>query len=93
MKPFFLVLALTLTVAMSVPPSSGADVPTTGASPSMIEKVQSKPPRKRGSRQCYSDCVKEFGCALDIIGQCYAHCSCACNAKTPVEAKKCPDPT
>jgi hypothetical protein len=93
MKAFSIVLALTLAAAMSVPPASGVNVPTLGASPSMIEKVQNKPPRKRGKVQCYSNCIKDLGCALDIIGQCYAHCRCTCNARTPKQAKNCPDPT
>jgi hypothetical protein len=93
MKSFFMVLALTLAAAMSVPPASGVDVLTPGASPAMVEKVQNKTPRKRGYTQCYNNCIKEFGCAVDIIGQCYPHCECTCSAKTPKQAKKCPPPT
>jgi hypothetical protein len=87
MKPFFIALALTLAVAVSVPPASGVDVPS-----SMIEKVQNKSPRKR-AKDCYNTCVINSGCALDIFGQCYEHCSCTCSAKTRKQAKRCPDPT
>ena len=93
MKSYFMVLALTVAAAMSVSPASGVNQPTLGASPSMVEKVQNKTSRKRGYAQCYSNCIKEFGCALDIIGQCYPHCECTCNAKTPKHARKCPPPS
>ncbi len=92
MKPFFVALALMLAAAVSVPPASGVDVPTLGAPSSMIERVQNKSPRKR-VKDCYNTCVVNSGCALDIIGQCYEHCRCTCNARTRKQAKRCPDPT
>lgn len=93
MKPFFVVLALTLAAAMAVPSASGVGVPPLGPAPSMIEKVEGKAPPKRRKSQCYNKCVEESGCAGDIIGQCYAYCSCICNSRTSKKAKRCPDPT
>ena len=79
--------------AASVPWASAVGVPTLGVTPSMIEKVENRAPRKRSKLWCQSDCIERMQCEGPTIGgrKCLKYCECYCNAKTLGAAKKCDD--
>jgi hypothetical protein len=94
MRPFLVLIMLTLIAVASAPPASSMNPSTPGISNPITKNAQSAPDKRwRNRKQCVSDCEIDSGSAGNIGGQCTAHCQSTSNAQTQEEEESCPPPS